>query len=137
VGGLEQNFLYGGHGDYVLNFDFDKLSGQEGLFLQLRAEHRFGRAINREDGALAAPAVLANLPALGSEDVILTNVLFTQALSEEFIVFAGKLDTLDGDVNDFAHGRGKTQFLNTNFVFNPIAVQTIPYSTLGAGFSIP
>ena len=136
MGGLEQNFLYGGHGDYVLNFDFDKLSGQEGLFLQLRAEHRFGRAINREDGALAAPAVLANLPALGTEDVILTNVLFTQALSEEFIVFAGKLDTLDGDVNDFAHGRGKTQFLNTNFVFNPIAVQTIPYSTLGAGFSI-
>ena len=135
-GGLEQNFLYGGHGDYVLNFDFDKLSGQEGLFLQLRAEHRFGRAINTEDGALAAPAVLANLPALGTEDVILTNVLFTQALSEEFIVFAGKLDTLDGDVNDFAHGRGKTQFLNTSFVFNPIAVQTIPYSTLGAGFSV-
>jgi porin len=39
-------------------------------------------------------------------------------------------------MNAFAHGRGKTQFLNTNFVFNPIAVQTIPYSTLGAGFSI-
>jgi porin len=135
-GGLEQNFLYGGHGDYVLKFDFDKLSGQEGLFLQLRAEHRFGQAINTEDGSFAAPAVLANLPALGTEDVILTNVLITQALSEQFIVFAGKLDTLDGDVNDFAHGRGKTQFFNMNFVFNPIAVQTIPYSTLGAGFSI-
>jgi porin len=39
-------------------------------------------------------------------------------------------------MNAFAHGRGKTQFLNTNFVFNPIAVQTIPYATLGAGFSI-
>ena len=63
-------------------------------------------------------------------------MVFTQALSEQFVVFAGKVDTLDGDMNAFAHGRGKHQFFNTNFVFNPIAVQTIPYSTLGAGFSI-
>ena len=135
-GGLEQRFRYGGHGDYVVKFDFDKLSGQEGLFLQLRAEHRFGQAINLESGSFGAPAVLANLPALDTEDLILTNVVFTQALSEQFIIFAGKVDTLDGDMNAFAHGRGKHQFLNTNFVFNPIAVQTIPYSTLGAGFSV-
>jgi porin len=63
-------------------------------------------------------------------------VAITQALSEQFIVFFGKVDTLDGDMNAFAHGRGKHQFFNTSFVFNPIAVQTIPYSTLGAGFSI-
>ena len=132
-GGLEQRFKYGGHGDYVLKFDLDKLSGQQGLFLQLRAEHRFGQAINLEDGSFAAPAVLANLPALGVEDLILTNVVLTQALSEEFVVFAGKVDTLDGDMNAFAHARGKHQFFNMNFVFNPIAVQTIPYSTLAAG----
>ena len=136
-GGLEQRFRFSGHGDYVLKFDFDKLSGQEGLFLQLRGEHRFGRALNLNDtGSYGATSVLANLPSLNTEDLILTNVLITQALSEEFIVFAGKMDTLDGDMNAFAHGRGKTQFLNTNFVFNPIAVQTIPYATLGAGFSI-
>ena len=135
-GGLEQRFRYGGHGDYVLKFDFDKLSGQDGLFLQLRAEHRFGQAVNLDSGAFGAPAVLANLPSLNTEDLVLTNVAFTQALSESFVVFAGKLDTLDGDLNAFAHGRGKHQFFNTSFVFNPIAVQTIPYSTLGAGFSI-
>ena len=45
-GGLEQRFRYGGHGDYVAKFDFDKLIGREGLFLQLRAEHRFGQAVN-------------------------------------------------------------------------------------------
>jgi len=136
-GGLEQRFRYSGHGDYVFKFDFDKLSGQEGLFLQLRAEHRFGRAIGlNETGAYAATSVLANLPSLNTEDLLLTNVVITQALSEQFVVFLGKVDTLDGDMNAFAHGRGKTQFLNTNFLFNPIAVQTIPYSTLGAGFSI-
>jgi porin len=135
-GGLRQVFRYGGHGDYVVKFDFDKLVGREGLFVQLRAEHRFGQAINLESGSFGAAAVQANLPAVNTEDLILTNVAITQALSENFIVFAGKLDTLDGDVNDFAHGRGKHQFLNTSFVFNPIAVQTIPYATLGAGFSI-
>jgi porin len=136
-GGLQQQFRYSGHGDYVLKFDFDKLSGQEGLFLQLRAEHRFGRALNLNDtGTFAATSVLANLPSLNTEDLLLTNVVITQALSEQFVVFLGKVDTLDGDMNAFAHGRGKTQFLNTNFVFNPIAVQTVPYSTLGAGFSI-
>lgn len=135
-GGLEQRFRYGGHGDYVLKFDMDKLRGREGLFLQLRAEHRIGEAVNLDSGSFGAPAVLANLPSLETRDLALTNVVVTQALSEQFVVFGGKVDTLDGDMNDFAHGRGKHQFLNTNFVFNPIAVQTIPYATLGAGFSI-
>ena len=136
-GGLQQRFRYSGHGDYVLKFDFDKLSGQEGLFLQLRAEHRFGQALNLIDtGKFSSTSVQANLPALDTEDLLLTNVVITQALSEQFVVFLGKIDTMDGDMNAFAHGRGKTQFLNTNFVFNPIAVQTTPYSTLGAGFSI-
>ena len=135
-GGLEQRFRYGGHGDYLFKFDMDKLIGKEGLFFQLRAEHRFGQAVNVDSGGFGAPAVLPNLPTLNNEQVHLTNVIVTQALSERFVVFAGKLDTLDGDLNDFAHGRGRTQFLNSNFVFNPIAVQTVPYSTLGAGFSI-
>jgi hypothetical protein len=45
-GGREEQFLYGGHGDYLFNFDLDKLAGQQGLFLQMRAEHRFGESIN-------------------------------------------------------------------------------------------
>ncbi len=63
-------------------------------------------------------------------------MLFTQAFSEHFAVFFGKLDTLDGDLNAFAHGRGKTQFSNAAFVANPLALRTIPYSTLGCGFVI-
>jgi len=33
-GGREQEFPFGGHGDYVLNLGGEKLLGQEGLFLQ-------------------------------------------------------------------------------------------------------
>jgi len=136
TGGLNQHFKYGGHGDYVTNVDFGKLGVQEGLFLKVRAEHRFGENISADTGALLPVAVLADLPVVDNEELLLTNVLFTQFLSERFAVFAGKLDTLDGDMNAFAHGRGKTQFSNIGFTSNPIALRTIPYSTLGFGFLI-
>ena len=38
-----------------------------------------------------------------------------------------------GDTNEFAGGRGQTQFMNQNLAFNPVILQTIPYSTLGGG----
>ncbi len=135
-GGVRRTDRYGGHGDYVANLDFGKLGVQEGLFLKVRAEHRFGGNINRDTGALLPASVLADLPVADDEELLLTNVLFTQALSERFAVFFGKLDTLDGDLNAFAHGRGKTQFSNVGFVANPIALRTVPYSTLGCGFVV-
>lgn len=134
-GGVDRRFDYGGHGDYVTNFQLGKLGFNEGLFLKVRAEHRFGQNINRATGAVLPAATLADLPVVDSEELLLTNVLFTQALSETFALFFGKLDTLDGDPNAFAHGRGKTQFSNVAFVANPIALRTVPYSTLGCGFA--
>jgi porin len=135
-GGLEQDFAFGGHNDYLINIDAGKLGVQDGLFLKLRAEHRYGEDINRDTGALLPATLLTELPVADSEELYLTNVWFTQMFSEEFGVFFGKLDTLDGDANAFASGRGKTQFSNVAFVFNPITIRTIPYSTLGAGFFI-
>jgi porin len=133
-GGFDQAFDYAGHGDYVLIADGGKLAGQEGLYLKLRAEHRYGETIVGNVGCFISPTLIADLPVYGSEQVYLTNVLLTQELTDAFSVFAGKLDTLDGDMNAFAHGRGKTQFSNMGFVFNPIVSATVPYSTLGAGF---
>ncbi len=135
-GGLDREFNFAGHGDYVVNFDFGKLADHQGLFLKLRAEHRFGETINANTGALLPATISPDLPVRDSEDLYLTNVLFTQALSENFAVFAGKVDPLDGDLNAFAHGRGKTQFSNMGFVANPILLRTVPYSTLAAGFSV-
>ncbi len=135
-GGVRRTDRYGGHGDYVTNVNFGAMGLQEGLFLKLRAEHRFGENVNRDTDALLPASVLADLPVAESEDLLLTNVLFTQALSERFAVFFGKLDTLDGDLNAFAHGRGKTQFSNVGFVANPIALRTIPYASLGCGFAV-
>ena len=135
-GGREEAWTYGGHGDYVFNIDSEKLGGPKGLFVKVRAEHRFGETIQEATGAILPPTVLADLPTTETRNVYLTNVLFTQFLSETFGVFAGKLDTLDGDLNAFAHGRGKTQFSNAAFVATPVGLRTVVYSTLGTGFVI-
>ncbi|MCC7085317.1 MAG: carbohydrate porin [Pirellulales bacterium] len=117
-----------------MNVDAGKLGIHDGLLLKLKAEHRYGETITDDVGSFLSPTIAADLPIPNSEQLYLTNVLLTQMLSERFAIFAGKLDTLDGDLNAFAHGRGKTQFSNLGFAFNPIVAATVPYSTLGAGF---
>lgn len=133
-GGFAQAFDYAGHGDYCVLADGGKLGVYDGLYLKLRAEHRYGETIVGNVGCFISPTLIADLPVYNSEELYLTNVLLTQELTDAFSVFAGKMDTLDGDMNAFAHGRGKTQFSNMGFVFNPIVGATVPYSTLGAGF---
>jgi len=135
-GGLNTGFEYGGHNDYVLNFDMDKAVGLKGNFIKIRAEHRYGQNINRATGAILPASLASGLPVPDSEKIYLTNVLVTQFLSETFGVYFGKLDTLDGDMNAFAHGRGKDQFLNTSLAANPALLRIVPYSTLGAGVVI-
>jgi hypothetical protein len=132
-GGRDREYRYAGHGDYVALLDGEKLLGAQGLGVKLRAEHRWGESLAGATGALLPPNVLADLPTRASENVYLTNVLLTQALSENVALYGGKLDTFDGDPNAFAGGRGKTQFSNIGFVVNPVALRTVPYSTLGAG----
>jgi porin len=136
AGGARRDFDFGGHGDYVLMLNGGKLGWQDGLHLKIRAEHRFGETIVNDVGCFISPTLIADLPVFGSEQLYLTNVLITQELTDSLAVFAGKMDTLDGDMNAFAHARGKTQFSNMAFVFNPIVSATVPYATLGAGFVI-
>jgi len=136
AGGEEQEFRYAGHGDYVMNADLMKMGGPPGLFLKIRAEHRIGESIGEPAGSLLPPVVASDLPTPETQNLYLTNVLFTQMLSENVSVFAGKMDTLDTDPNAFASGRGITQFSNSAFVVTPIGLRTVVYSTLGAGFAI-
>lgn len=136
TGGVDREFRYGGHGDYLAKLDLNKLGGLQGQFLQVRAEHRFGESLSEATGSFLPPNLATDLPTVNSRNMYITNFLFTQALSESFALYAGKLDTLDGDMNAFAHGRGIRQFSNTAFVANPIGLRTIAYSTLGTGFVI-
>jgi porin len=132
-GGTQNGFEYGGHNDYVLDVDMDKAAGCKGSFLKFRAEHHYGDSVNQRTGAVLPATLASGLPVVDSEKLYLTNLLISQFFSESFGVYFGKLDTLDGDRNAFAHGRGKTQFLNTSLAANPALLRVVPYSTLGAG----
>lgn len=132
-GGVNETFNYAGHGDYRLGLDFERLCGWKGLSLLLRAEHRFGEFLGRDAGLIAPAALPAATPTVATEDLILTNVLFTKVVNENVTLLFGKLDTLDGDRNPFASGRGKSQFMNTSLVEPLAAIPTVPLATLGAG----
>ena len=75
-------------------------------------------------------------PVPAEEGVTVPALNFTQFLSEYAGVVVGKLDTTSGDMNEFAHGKGDTQFMNMAFNLNPALLMTVPYSTLGAGLII-
>ena len=63
-------------------------------------------------------------------------VSFTQFFCPYAGVVLGKIATINpnsGDMNEFAHGKGDSQFMNTSLNFNPAMLLTVPYSTLGAG----
>lgn len=132
-GGRNRTFNYAGHGDYRLNIDLERTSGWTGSSLMVRAEHRFGEPLSRDAGVLLPTNLYAATPTLKNEELIITNFIFTQALTENWTVFFGKLDTLDGDRNPFASGRGKTQFMNTSLLLPVHAIPTVPLATLGAG----
>jgi porin len=136
AGGGGSVWSYGGHSDLVLLTDFAKLGGPQGLSLKVRGEGNFGQPLGTEAGSVLPPAIVVQTPVANERNYAVTDFLFTQALSENFAVFAGKNDTLDGDTTAFAGGRGKTQFMNSAMVFNPVVAGIVPYSTYMAGFAV-
>jgi porin len=134
-GGKKRTWKYGGHGDLVVNVDSQKLGLWPGGFLNLEAEGNWSSAVNADTGALMPVDFNRVLP-LPNRDFYLDALNFTQFFSTRFGVTFGKYATItstDGDMNEFAHGKGDTQFLNMALNFNPVLALTVPYSTLGAG----
>lgn len=132
-GGRDTGGEYIGTVDFELKLDFDKLGLWPGAFMRVKGESIFGDGINRNAGTVLTPNTDSVLPLPGEDDAYLPEVSFYQFLSENFGIVLGKLTTLEGDLNDFAHGNGKTQFLNQSLVFNPVTLWTTPYSALGGG----
>ena len=135
-GGRDTNgaFRYSGSVDLRLKLDTARMDLWPGGLLEIHAESLIGDFLNRKVGSPVNDDGL--FPAPGDPELMLPHVTFTQALSENFAVFAGKLDTTTGDQNEFAWLYSKDNFLNTVFRWNPVAARTSPYSTLGAGFVI-
>jgi porin len=134
-GGKDHNMFYGGRGDLFLNVDGEKAGLWKGFFITLHGETNFGLSTNGADGAIL-PSNMAMLFPAAAPSTALTGVKFTQALSESFITFFGKINTIDGFTQPLGLGGLTDGFLNGALFFNPVYTRTIPYSTLGAGAAV-
>ncbi len=139
-GGRVQNFEYGGKLDYLFRLDSGKLGFWQGFFLDLHAETRYGTDVNNIDGLFTPSNLPMYFPEPGANITSITGLKFTQAFSENFAVFLGKINTLDEYGFKYAPGLGADRpglegFMNTSLVFNPIVARTVPYSAAGVGFA--
>ena len=136
-GGRDLTAAYGGTADYTVNLDLMRMGILPGALIKFRAESRFGSSVNGQAGPILPVNTDALFPLTDTLDedvpITVTDLNYTQFLSPHLGVFFGKLDTLDGDLNEFASGRGTSQFMNANFIFNPVLALRLPYSTLAAG----
>ena len=118
--------------DYEMDLDTGKMGLWPGGFLKVRGMTNYRKSINSQAGSIMPVNSVCIVPRPGENYTGLTDFLFTQFLSEHFGLFAGKMNTLGGDANEFAHDY-KTQFLNLSFLVNPVLLRTFPYSAVGIG----
>jgi len=140
-GGKEIGWGYGGRGDLTINLDTQKLGWWPGGFFNAEVEGNFGKGVNLKTGTLTPVNTNQLFPTAGSDQLNISAVNFTQFLSRYVGVSVGKFATVtsdSGDMNEFAHGKGDTQFFNLAFNFNPVFCLGFPYSTLaGAVIILP
>jgi porin len=130
-GGIDTTGRYLGNAEIVLKLDSQKAGLWPGGFLLVRGEAAFGTGVNLATGAILPVNTRPILASPARDEMVLSHVVLTQFLHQKFAVALGKLDTTGGDANEFAHGRGDDNFMNLAFSINPVALRTVPYSTLG------
>ena len=135
-GGKERAFEYGGKIDYFLNIDGNKAGLWKGFFVTMHAETRYGKDINDIDGMFSLGNFNMALPKEGEDVTGVTRLILSQSLSDNFTVFAGKINNADDFELNFTGRNGIDRFMNSAVVANVINGKTVPYSTYGAGFSV-
>jgi porin len=137
-GGISDDTESGINLTYKLKLDLMRAGILPGALIDMHAEGRYGSNTNRHAGT-AVPHFMASLSPLDYEalrrdvDFTITNLSYLQMFSEHFGLLIGKLDMFEtGDPNEFASGRGRTQFQNYNLIFGTPTL-LVPASTLGAG----
>ena len=136
-GGVAGGDQWGGKANYRLHLDLDRMGVMSGSTLYVRFDARYGDGVLGRTGQLL-PANEAFLIPVDFDDLeretwgTLTALTLTHFFAPNFAVFGGQIDMMDGDPNEFAGGRGDTQFLNYSMMYAaPTAI--VPASTLGAG----
>ena len=131
-GGVKDSDEYSGRWDLLTNIDGEKAGLWPGLFLKMRVGANWNPIERFRAGSILAPYSAGVYSKTDEESIAITDLSAIQMFSPNAGLTFGKMDTVDGDFNSFAHGRGLDQFENLAFVLNPV-LSFIPLSTLGAG----
>ena len=133
-GGVQQGFRYGGRNDYFLNVDGEKVGLWRGLSVSLHGETRYGQTADLLTGALLPVNLMMVFPQPTDTVTALTAFKASQYLSEDLLIYGGRLNMFDTFVQPLTEATGLNGFLNTSMMFNPVYGRTVPYSTYGVGF---
>jgi porin len=130
-GGHDTGAEFWGNAEYTLNVDTGKLGLWPGGFFKISAVSGFGDSVLPQSGALVPVNTGVLVPRPNDPTTGLTNATFTQFLSANLGVFAGKIFTLDAGAGEFA-GNYRTQFQNIGLV-SPMSLALVPISAYGGG----
>jgi len=125
-------------GDLTLNFDTGKMGLWPGGFLKVRFEGRGGDSVQNRVGGISpvnGDSVAPNVSGkIGETAWALTELSYTQFLSEKFGVVLGLLNATSADSNPIAGSMiSNDHFMNTGFLYSPVEGATAPTVTLGGG----
>ncbi|HEY7321565.1 MAG TPA: carbohydrate porin [Candidatus Binatia bacterium] len=138
-GGKNGAWEYGGRGDLILNLDSGKLGLWPGGFFNFEMEGNWSSSVNNKTGALMSVNTNQLFPVPPGDVFGVPAWNFTQFVSPYFGLAIGKFATItatSGDMNEFAHGKGDSNFMNMAFNANPLPIFTMPYSPLGIGLLV-
>ncbi len=136
-GGEETDWRYGGKLETFWKLDLDRMGVLPGAFVNMTSESRYGRSANGIAGTLLPVDDVLFFPLTDEPDedvpITITELRYTQFLSQHLGLFLGKFVPLGADANEFAGGRGDTQLLSHPFLTASVTSLINPYSTLGGG----
>jgi porin len=140
-GGIREDAEYSTNLDYHLKLDLMRMGLVPGALITVRGQSRFGNTVNDISGLLLPVNTYSYFPYTSDpdEDVnfAITELNWTQFLSENFGLLAGKVTTMRTG-NEFMGGEGRNQFMNFQFNFPAVVAQLAPYSTLAvSAFWLP
>lgn len=125
-------------GDLSFTLDTGKAGLWEGGFLKVRFEGRGGDGVQGRAGGVSLvnnDQIAPNVPGkFGDTAWAITEISYTQFLSEHFGVSLGLLNTTTADSNPIAGSMiANDRFLNGGILFSPVEMAVAPTVTLGGG----
>jgi porin len=133
-GGRDTGWEFWGTSEYTLNVDTQKMGLWPGGFLNVYGMSSFGQSVNHRTGALVPVNTALLLPKPFDTTSALMNLSFMQFFNPHVGIVVGKLYTLGGDDNAFAHNH-RSDFMNTALDFN-MALAMFPFSAYGGSLIV-